>query len=659
MRRRRALVRGVMVLPRSLHSAAQKARRSGRDDMLSVAGLKPDADGMTTSELWQRRRWGVGVNWRVGVRGIWVTREQGPFGTQGKQEWLCNRLLVSLFVFAGLLAGCGRTVPQKPGTITFLIESGPANLDPRFATDGQSQRIVGLVFNGLVERDEQMNLRGDLAESWENPDPLTYVFHLRPGVKFHDGRALTSADVKATFDFMLKVENGSPKRGAFRAVESITAPDAATVVFRLKEPYASFVWNLARPAIGIVPADAGADFGGRLIGTGPFRFVSQAHDEEVVLERNLGYFRGEKEGDKPNAEYAETGTQPSELRAGRTERREENSPPSAKGAQSGAPGERSDPRAQTLRDSGQAGVSVPREVKIRRVVFRIVPDAVTRALELRKGSGDVEMSSLSADMIPELAKQKDLGVSERAGTNLAYIGINVQDAILARKEVRQALAYATDRALLIKYLLHGQAQVASGLLPPNHWAYESDVRTYDYDLAQAEQLLDAAGFPRKSEGMRFKLTLKVSTEEQARLIGAALQDQWKKAGVDLEVRPLEIATLFADLGKGNFQLSYSKWIGANNDPDVFAYVMSTKRFPPDGANRGHYRNAHMDLLTEEIGREMDREKRRALCSMVQKMAAEDVPFIALWFTDVVSVHRRSMGEIALTATGDYEFLGED
>jgi ABC-type transport system substrate-binding protein len=67
----------------------------------------------------------------------------------------------------------------------------------------------------------------------------------------------------------------------------------------------------------------------------------------------------------------------------------------------------------------------------------------------------------------------------------------------------------------------------------------------------------------------------------------------------------------------------------------------------------------MDLLTEEIGREMDREKRKALCSLVQKMAAEDVPFIPLWFTDVVSVHRRSMGEIALTATGDYEFLGEE
>src|ERR1035438_4225213 len=171
-------------------------------------------------------------------------------------------------------------------------------------------------------------------------------------------------------------------------------------------------------------------------------------------------------------------------------------------------------------------------------------------------------------MIPVLAKQKDLAVSERAGTNLAYIGINLQDAILALKEVRQALAYATDRDLLIKYLLHGQAQAASGLLPPNHWAYESDVRTYGYDLAKAERLLDEAGFARKSDGMRFKLTLKVSTEEQARLIGAALQDLWKKAGVDLEVRPLEIATLFADLGKADFQLSYSKWIGANNDPDI-------------------------------------------------------------------------------------------
>ena len=558
---------------------------------------------------------------------------------------------------------------RSPGTVTFLIESGPANLDPRFAVDGQSQRIVGLMFSGLVERDEQMNLRGDLASGWENPDPLTYVFHLRPGVKFHDGRALTSADVKATFDFMLKAENRSPKRGAFRMVESVEAPDPGTVIFRLKEPYASFVWNLARPAIGIVPAGAGADFGRRLIGTGPFKFVGAGQDEFVELERNGDYFRSGEKGRAGDGrgELGEVGvlprsfeSDPHPARLGASKARI-SVPFEAQGKQddSGRGTREGDVPfngVQGEKPPLQSQPREPQERRVQRVVFRVVPDAVTRALELRKGSGDVEMTSLSPDMIPVLAMEKELMVSERAGTNLAYIGINVEDAILAHKEVRQALAYATDRELLIKYLLHGEARLATGMLPPNHWAYEPDVRLYGYDLAQAERLLDAAGFARKNNGVRFKLTLKVSTEEQARLLGAALQDQWKRAGIDLEVRPLEIATLFADLAKGNFQLSYSKWIGANNDPDVFSYVFSSKRFPPDGANRGHYRNARMDLLTEEIGREMDREKRKALCSEAQKLAAEDLPTIPLWYSDVVSVHRRSMGEIALTATGDYEFL---
>jgi peptide/nickel transport system substrate-binding protein len=222
--------------------------------------------------------------------------------------------------------------------------------------------------------------------------------------------------------------------------------------------------------------------------------------------------------------------------------------------------------------------------------------------------------------------------------------------------VRQALAYATDRESLVKYLLRGEARLATGILPPNHWAYEGNVKTYGYDPAKAEKLLDAAGYARGTNGVRLHVTLKVSTEEQARLIGAALQEQWKKVGVALEVRPLEIATLFADLARGNFQISYLRWVGANNDPDVFDLVFSSKRIPPNGANRGHYRNAPVDALIDGIRMEMNREKRKELCSEVQKIVAEDVPYVPLWFTDVVSVHRKEMGEIALSPTGGYEFL---
>ena len=266
------------------------------------------------------------------------------------------------------------------------------------------------------------------------------------------------------------------------------------------------------------------------------------------------------------------------------------------------------------------------------------------------------MSSLSPDLIPVLVRRPSLSMTQRPGTNFAYLGVNLEDPLLAHREIRQALAFATDRDALVRYLLHGQARLASGILPPNHWAYEPNVTQYSADIARAETILDAAGYRRSANGIRFHLTLKTSTEEQARLIGAALQEQWRKVGIDLELRPLELATLLSDSVRGNFQLTFLRWVGANNDPDVFEFVFSSKRFPPDGANRGHYRNPRLDALTDQIRVEMDREKRKFLCSEVQKILADDLPYLPLWFTDVVSVHRRELGDLQLSPTGDYDFL---
>jgi peptide/nickel transport system substrate-binding protein len=523
-----------------------------------------------------------------------------------------------LAVMAVSFCGC-RDAKREQGDVVFVIESNPANLDPRYATDGQSQRIDRLIFNGLVIRDSEMNLHGDLAESWETPDPLTYIFHLKPSVKFHDGRPLTSTDVKATFEYMMNAENRSPKRGSFRLLASIETPDAQTVIFRLKEPYASFLWNLERSASGIVPAGSGKDFATHLIGSGPFRFVSQRQDDEVVLERTAQTgARGQDENVHVASVDAKVDSKPASLET--------------RGA---APKEESP--------------------NVERVTFRIVPDAIVRALELRKGSADVEVSSLSPDMIPVLTKQEDLKQTDRPGTNFAYLGVNFADRVLAKKEVRQALAYATDRESLVKYLLHGQARLASGILPPNHWAYDQNVKTYGYEPAQAERLLDAAGLRRGPDGTRVHLTLKVTTQEAARLLGAALQEEWKKVGIALEVRPLETATFFSDLTKGNFQLSYAIWVGANTDPDVFGYVFSTRRFPPEGANRGHYRNARVDELTLGIQTESDQAKRKELCAEVQRIVAEELPYVPLWYVDVVSVHRKEFN-VQLTPTGDYDFL---
>jgi peptide/nickel transport system substrate-binding protein len=240
---------------------------------------------------------------------------------------------------------------------------------------------------------------------------------------------------------------------------------------------------------------------------------------------------------------------------------------------------------------------------------------------------------------------------------MAYLSFNFSDPILAKRGVRQALAYATDRATIIKYLLRGQARPASSLLPPSHWAFEPNVQQYDYDPARAEKLLDAAGYPRGADGVRMRLTLKTSTDESTRLLSEAIADQWKRVGVALELRPLEFATFYSDITHGSFQIYSLRWVGANNDPDIFEYVFSSKKMPPEGANRGHYRNAELDALLDQARVEMDQEKRKALLSQIQKIVAVDEPYINLWYVDNVCVHRERLAGIVMAPSGDYGFLG--
>jgi peptide/nickel transport system substrate-binding protein len=512
-------------------------------------------------------------------------------GTQriGQRPWAFRKVFVSALMTVWSAVGCNS--PQgstAAGSMDFVIEASPTNLDPRIGADAYSQHIDGLIFSSLVSHDAQMKITSDLASSWDTPDPLTYVFHLRSGVKFHDGRPLTSTDVKFTFDSILSGAVKSPKRGSFKMVDAIEAPNDATVIFHLHEPYASFLWSLARPVVGIVPRGSGVEVAQHPIGSGPFRFVSMTTDEEIVLARNESYFEG-----APNIEH--------------------------------------------LR-------------------IRIVPDVTVRALELRKGSADATINSLTPDMVVTLGNEKGLVADQQPGTTLAYISFNFEDPTLSKREVRQALAYATDRKTIIQYLLRGQARPASSLLPPSSWAFDPDVQQYDYDPARAEQLLESAGYHRGADEMRLHLTLKTSTDESTRLMSEAIADQWKRIGVAVELRPLEFATFYSDITHGSFQMYALRWVGANNDPDIFEFVFSSKKMPPAGANRGHYSNPRLDLLLQEEHVEMIQEKRKALLSQVQKIVSEDEPYINLWYVDNVCVHRDRLTGIVIPPGGDYDFL---
>jgi len=488
-------------------------------------------------------------------------------------------------VFA--LAGC-RSTPRDPHTVVFLIESSPTSLDPRIGTDGQSEHIDELLFDGLVTRDANFHFTPALAQRWEQPDPHTLIFYLRKGVRFHDGRSLTASDVKWTIDSMKSGAVISPKANAYAAIDSIETRGNNAVVFHLNRADNFLLTNLSTGAMGIVPAGSGREFWQHPVGTGPFRFVSQQIDQDVVVERNL-----------------------------------------------------------------LSWSVVP---KIDRVRFAVVPDAITQSLELEKGSGDVAVNSLPMDVLPTLAMRPNIAIDQTPGTQIQYLGFNLRDPLLKDRRVRQAIACAIDRNLIVQTLQHGHAQLASSLLPITHWAYSGDVARYDYDPARSLQWLDEAGYKPGRDGVRLHLTMKTSNVEETRLLAAVLQQQLARVGIALDLRSYEAATFNADVRSGAFQIYSLRWIGGNEQPDIFSYAFATANFSPAGGNRSHYSNPRLDALLDDASQSPDTARRRADYVEAQQMLARDLPAINLWYRDSIVVHNQRLSQVVATPSGSYLFL---
>jgi peptide/nickel transport system substrate-binding protein len=486
-----------------------------------------------------------------------------------------------------VLVGC-RSGSRDPRTVVFLIEASPTNLDPRIGTDGQSEHIDELIFDGLVAKDQNFHFTPALAESWELRDPVTLVFHLRQGVRFHDGRQMTARDVVWSINSMRDGTVITAKAATYLSIDKVEAPDLQTVILHLKHPDNFLLINLATGAFGVVPEGSGRDFWQHPIGTGPFRFASQQIDQNVIVERNP--------------------------------------------------------------------LSWSAQPKLERVRFSVVPDPITESLELEKGSGDVAINSLPMDSLPILGARPDLEVDDTPGTQIQYLAFNLRDSLLKDARVRQAISCAIDRDLIIKTLLRGHARPAVSLLPPTHWAWSDDVAHFDYDPARANRLLDEAGYPVRADGVRFHVTMKTSTVEDVRSLAAVLQQQLARVGIALDIRTFEFATFYADVTRGAFQLYSLRWIGGNEQPDIFSYAFSTARFSPKGANRGHYSNPKLDELLDDAAASTDQAKRRADYVEAQQILARDLPVINLWYKDTVVVHNRRLTNVHPTASGSLAFL---
>ena len=201
-----------------------------------------------------------------------------------------TRRLAAALAAALLLPACQAPPPPDPSILTVAIRTAPNTLDPRQGGDEMSQRVSELIFSPLMIIGPDLRAAPHLAERLDNPDPLTYVAHLRQAVQFHDGRALTAADVVYTFSAFLDPAFVSPFNGAYRVLQSVTALDDYTVVFRLREPFAAFPIQLVQPPI--VPAGSGDAMRSRPIGSGPYRFVDYATDDHIRLAAFEGYFDG-------------------------------------------------------------------------------------------------------------------------------------------------------------------------------------------------------------------------------------------------------------------------------------------------------------------------------------------------------------------------------
>ena len=344
--------------------------------------------------------------------------------------------------------------------------------------------------------------------------------------------------------------------------------------------------------IPIVPDGAPATFRERPIGTGPYRFVRYATDDHLELARFDGYFGGRPMNDG--------------------------------------------------------------------VVLRIVPDTIMRGLELQKGTMDVVVNDLEPDIVHQLGKDARLQLVESPGTDYQYMGVNLRDPVLKDVRVRQAIAYAIDRHAIIEYLRRGLAIPAIGLLPPVSWAFDPGVFTFTYDPARARALLDAAGY-RDPDGdgpaPRMHLTLKVSNIEFNRLQSSVIQQNLRAVGIALDVRTYEFATFYADVLKGNFQLYTLQWVGgAVADPDILRRVFHSTQVPPSGFNRGHFSDPRVDRLLDDAAAATDDASRRDLYAQVQRIVAEEAPYISLWCKTNVAVARRDLTGIHIPPIADFTFL---
>jgi peptide/nickel transport system substrate-binding protein len=514
-------------------------------------------------------------------------------------------LLQAILMAVLIPTACRRN--RSGGPFVIALGDNIRTIDPigSPSVDAASERVRTLMFNSLVKKDEKFDYVGELASDIKRSDDnLTFTFTLRDGVKFHDGRPLTSADAKYTLDLVFSstfaksasfYEGTGAERRSY--IKSVEAPDARTLVVTTTKPWTGLLPNLV--PVAIIPQGSYATQKDSPLGTGPFKFVSYDSSQQVVdLQANTDYWDGA-------------------------------------------------PHIPSLR-------------------VRVIAD--TNALQAELRSGRVELAplptSLSPDAIKLLAQDPKLQVIQFTGSNLNLLTFNCTQAPLNEVRVRQAIAYAVDREGMIRDLLLGQGKLAHSILPEESWAYHAGQK-YSFDPAMARKLLDEAGL-RDPDGdgpqMRFAkpVVFKVSgSSVAAKNYAGVIQNYLKNVGVPVDIETAELNTLFDELRRGNFQLFYGQWVGGNQDPIFFKDLFATSEIPTEtraARNRSRYSNKELDALIDEAVNTFDRERAKLLYERIQDIVTRDVPVLPLWYQANIVIAQKNVGNIKVDASGDWGFI---
>lgn len=478
-------------------------------------------------------------------------------------------------LLAPALLSCGGGGSGSSGStlVDSRDEYDPRSLDPALSTDVPTGRAVAYVFDGLTRFTPDAQVVPGLARSWDlSPDGLTYTFHLRTGVKFHDGRTFTAANVLHSFQRVLdpatKGGRGWPlypikgaedyAGGKQNALDAVVVKDDSTVAITLKEPLAIFPKLLAMPVASIIPDNVPGNFGEHPIGTGPWKFVEWKHDDYLKFAKNAAYFDGP-------------------------------------------------PKTDTL-------------------TARIFPERSTAAAEYDAGNIDILNVPEQESRTWEADASKKSQLQSAPALRFWYVGINTTRGPLSDVRVRQALNYAVDVPTLLNRLLSGRGDLAAGVIPLTLSGADKARKPYPHDIAKAKQLLAAAGHPNGID-----VELWVSQTPPFPKVAETIQANLADAGIRVKIVQRDASSMREASRKGNTDLVLKEWYADYPDAENFLFPLLHTVNKGVGGNISFYSNPEFDRIVTASHREQDDAKRASLYTQADQIAFNDAPMIFLFF----------------------------